>query len=114
MNDTRRRMLTEYLGECWHEGGSDYYRTCVTCHRIHSNYELENERRTFTTPADLHALVLRMVGKGEWHNFYSCVWKVLIREVEDESQILAVLITDPARTCELIAEWMEGKHESTK
>lgn len=107
MNDTRRRMLTEYLDECWHEGGSDYYRTCVTCHRIHSNYELENERRTFTTSQDMVDLVKKMVERGDWRKFLRFTWESW---PGFEGEFTAWLITDPARTCELIAEWKEAEH----
>ncbi len=34
------------------------------------------------------------------------------RRIEQAGEFTAWLITDPARTCELIAEWMEGKHET--
>jgi hypothetical protein len=109
-------MLTEYLGEGWHELSGSFEEGTLNCScgakwDKYCDCRSGHENRTFTTPAGLHALACKMVKRGEWHNFYSYVWKALIKEVEDESQILAVLITNPARTCQLIAEWMEASHE---
>jgi len=67
------------------------------------------------------ALVRKMVKRGEWVDF--CDWCYANNDEAGDAmgnageplyfnaQFIAWLITDPARTCELIAEWMEGKHE---
>ncbi|HOD97837.1 MAG TPA: hypothetical protein PLT63_03585 [Syntrophales bacterium] len=118
MNDTRRKMLTEYLGSCWHEivDKGPYLSTCSKCGMtfgaIHtSDWDPAGFNRTFATHADLHALVCKMKEKQElwefeqifalkrWHDYTS-----------NGETYLSWLITDPARTCELIAEWMEAKH----
>lgn len=114
MNNTRRRMLTEYLGECWHEitDKGPYQSTCSKCGMIFgaihlSNWDPTGFNRTFTTAQDMVDLVRKMVTDGSWLGCYRflCV-KWLNRE-----SVMAYLITDPARTCELIAEWEEAEHE---
>lgn len=77
LTEHHRRVLTEYLGECWHkyklypmgEFGPRYgYCTNPDCS---SDFYGENrriidegrlaQRRSFTTPTDLHAVYSRMV-----------------------------------------------------
>jgi len=85
LTDDDRKMLTEYLGECWHEIAepiTDWEEPvfCLKCkqqvswtwtppekptvrqHQVALNYH-------FTTPADLHAVYSKMVEKGEWSKF---------------------------------------------
>lgn len=102
MNDTRRRMLTEYLGECYHEPvekGPFLY--CIKC------AEADCTNRTFTTAQDMLDLVKKMVERGDWRKFLRFTWESW---PGFEGEFTAWLITDPARTCELIAEWREAEH----
>ena len=79
MTDEYRKTLTEYIGECWHEwkhivpkGRDKYYdyMKCKKCKETHSGLGVTiKAQRTFTTPADLHAVYSRMVEKGEWRAF---------------------------------------------
>ncbi|MDD5170907.1 MAG: hypothetical protein PHN75_18975 [Syntrophales bacterium] len=132
MNDSRRKMLTEYLGECWHEISSypiihNNGIKCVICkkyakHDPSTRYGIV--RRTFTTAQDMVDLAKKMGEKGNFNDFI--VWLGLQYRYESDSKsgvwtiagnasFIAWLITDPARTCELIAEWMEwmeGEHET--
>ena len=77
MNDENKKLLTEYLGECWHEMEPDLelnygiYR-CKKC--LISSFAHKLYRRTFTTPADLHAIYSKMVEKGEWDAFDNWSW----------------------------------------
>ena len=121
MNDTRRKMLTEYLGECWHEQlddktpyvcscGDEYHTGCSLADHIHYG-----NKRKFDTAQDMVDLVRKMVEKWEWDDCHSSLWDKWTAQCEDEEypiiDYVVWLITDPARTYELIAEWMEGKHE---
>ena len=126
MNDTRRRMLTEYLGECWHEISSypiihNNGIKCVICkkyakHDPSTRYGII--RRTFTTSQDMVDLGKRMMVNGDWNPFYCDTFndwyarnRESVKNTEDaDAKFVAwLLFTDPARTCKLIAEWMEDQ-----
>ena len=122
MNDTRRRMLTEYLGECWHEitDKGPYQSTCSKCGitfvAIHtSDWDPAGFNRTFTTAQDMVDLVKKLEEKHDWHAsltsiYYGDKWEFSTIYLNDLSGFTVWLITEPARTCELIAEWMEAEH----
>jgi hypothetical protein len=130
MNDTRRKMLTEYLGSCRHEitDKGPYQSMCSKCGMtfgaIHSSdWNPTGFNRTFTTAQDMVDLGKRMMVNGDWNPFYCDTFndwyarnRESVKNTEDaDAKFVAwLLFTNPARTCELIAEWMEGKHESTK
>ena len=111
MTDDDRKMLTEYLGECWHKHivDSDSPIDC-SCGSpgIHDN-------RTFTTWGDLGALVCKMVERGDWGIFANHVAKEEWNAYEYSNpewlrcDFTSWLITDPARTCNLIAEWLRDR-----
>jgi hypothetical protein len=130
MNDTRRKMLTEYLGECWHEitDKGPYQSTCSKCGitfgAIHSSdWNPTGFNRTFTTAHDMVDLVKKMEELDGWYYFveeYALPLFIKDDSLEFNSSGSQLswftfwLITDPARTCELIAEWMEAEHETIK
>ena len=91
MTDADRKMLTEYLGECWdHDfewikiSNSYGWDRCKKCgFEIHDESQQEyndhNEyRRPFDTPADLHAVYSKLVDDHKeeigpytlWDSFY--------------------------------------------
>ena len=86
MNDDRRKMLTEYIGECWHESdqtdcvgrqklnGGTLYQKCKHCNKImSSSFERFLYNRTFTTESDMIALyrnLWKAVGMQSWYRFY--------------------------------------------
>lgn len=91
MNDNQKKMLMEYLGET-------------------------GDNRPFTTPADLHALVCGMVERGDWPDFTSFSYPKWGEYCGDHGYphnrfggYVSWLITDPSRTCDLIAEWLEAQ-----
>lgn len=79
MTDDDRKLLTEYLGECWHKRDIDLPTAlrCVCGMRFsyedqligHIENDNEYRTRTFSTPADLHAVYSKMVEKVEWPEF---------------------------------------------
>ena len=77
LSDEQRKRLTLYLEECWHEwlhiipeedDGYYDYTECQKCHEKYSGPH-RGSQRTFTTPADLHAVYSAMVTKEEWKSF---------------------------------------------
>ena len=118
MNDTRRKMLTEYLGECWHDIKEETY-SCRKCgmslSEIYSQPFTISDNRTFTTAQDMVDLVKKLEEKHDWHAsltsiYYGDKWEFSTIYLNDLSGFTVWLITEPARTCELIAEWMEAEH----
>ncbi len=129
MNDERRRLLTEWLGGCWHEWQNrvcDPNRKCETipdCKKcgIICKYDGSTDNRTFDTWADLGAVKEKMVERGEWDKFYQYAysrWKLTIVQPNSifalvhlpqlEDVFTAWLFT-PDRFCELAAEFLEGR-----
>lgn len=106
MNDERRRLLTEYIGECWIEIVASPYR---------SDGIAENKNRTFTTWADLWAVRKALERHDDVSDFLDLTfWKhaELPRGTKNEGGYVWWLFT-PARFCELAAEFLEGRHERT-
>ena len=121
MNDTRRKMHTEYLGECWHEIKEETY-SCRKCGmsraEIYTQPFAISDNRTFTTAQDMVDLGKRMMVNGDWNPFYCDTFndwyarnRESVKNTEDaDAKFVAwLLFTDPARTCKLIAEWMEDQ-----
>lgn len=112
MTDADRKRLTEYLGEYWHEPvGIDTIGMICSCGLRSYNAAHEKKyNRTFTTSQDMVDLVKKMVEREEFEEF--CVWICLEKMdecVASNASLAAWLLTNPARTCRLIAEWLEQK-----
>ena len=95
MTDEDKKLLTEYLGERWRDK------------TVEDVFEWQ-DNRTFTTSQDMVDLVKKMVERGDWRKFLRFTWESW---PGFEGEFTAWLITDPARTCELIAEQLEASHE---
>ena len=67
LTEYHRKVLTEYLGECWHHKGNISVQgmKAYSCSKCGSR----DRNRTFTTPADIYAVYSRMVELGEWEEF---------------------------------------------
>ena len=123
LTDEKRKELTLFLGECWHEyPGSGYrirddyyerrkivmhpkrYANCIHCG---TSARFANNHRTFTTPDDMVALAKRMVEKGVWHRF-----ELFCRDVYEmekpipRENFCAWLLTDPKRFAWLVSEFL--------
>ena len=71
MTDTDRKILTEFLGECYHiYNGTAWVCQNAGCH-AHSD---KNPNRTFTTPDGFFSLKNKLVEKGMWEKFWAWVW----------------------------------------
>lgn len=69
MNESRRKLLTEYIGECWHEPIT--LETC-SCNReriVNAVAHAHNMNRPFTTPDDMNAVMQAIVKVGKWGEF---------------------------------------------
>ena len=83
MNDDTRKLLTEYIGECWHhwipaysnelEDVSMRGHKCEHCGEywcVRPGHDGPIVPKTFSTPVDLHAVYSKIVERGEWKLFY--------------------------------------------
>lgn len=119
MNDDDKKLLTEFLGQCWHESNRTGrkpwdYSTCKSCGALYKDQYWD--RRTFTTWQDLGDLKGALVEKGLYADFYMhCTrmykqtrtinWKWV-----DESSVSSWLYL-PARFCQLVADFIrEDNH----
>ena len=103
LTDEKRKELTLFLGECWHE--VDYEGDSFCCHCGEHYHHVQN--RTFTTPDDMVALAKRMVEKGVWRKFFLFV---SAKEAPNYwIDLIAWLLTDPARFCWLVSEFLTKK-----
>lgn len=103
MKDQTRKLLTEYLGECWHNTRL-IVTHCDTCKCAAVN-------RTFTTPDDMDALRRKMVEKGKIGSFIN--WGLHDYPCEPGNNIdlfdYFSWLMEPERFCELAGKWIEGK-----
>lgn len=112
MIDTDRKLLTAYLGECWHEQ-DDRYETMHVCkickQRVGPN-------RIFSTEPDMMALYRRMVEKkGE--EFCNCVgekWESIRcyvdMDIPDFTAWLFCLSGEGyEERCQVVADWLKEK-----
>lgn len=111
MNDDRRKMLTEYIGECWHEALPMGFSTahCQKCTRHHGN-------RTFTTWSDLGVVKEAIEESGDVSGFLDfAFWKyaALPKSTKNVGGYVWWLFT-PDRFCELAAELLEGRHANKR
>ena len=110
MEEKSRKLLTEYLGLCWHEKGNKAWidmfggplkEECKHC----ANKGIDN--RTFTTPDDMMAVKDKLVEKGDVHRFLYFAkgeWEKTVKEMP-----FAFWLINPTRFCELVGEWLEVK-----
>lgn len=96
MEDDKRKLLTLYLGECWHIKGVKVNEQTYACANCARYFNRKSAHRTFTTWQDLGDLKNKLVEKGDWERF--CRWLV--------STDLSWLL-NPTRFCVLVGEWLE-------
>ena len=101
----QRKLLTEWLGECWHklhrspkyDDISGLY--CSKCKKI------VNSNRTFENYFDFGAVVEKLIKTEQWEDFFNYAYLRLYRNtgILIEKGV-GVLISDPERFCILVAE----------
>ena len=100
MDEETRKLLTEYLGECWdadkRPGG-----------------DLPN--RTFTTPDDMMALKDKLVEKGEFWGLDSFLdwadnkWDTMPDTEDNYPGNFIDWLMNPTRFCALVGEWQKAR-----
>jgi len=120
MTDNQKKMLTEWMGECWHEWNpkvqngetSEGQPYCLKCD-YQGTYGF---RRTFDTWADLGACMEKLAEKGEWIDFfdeiYTSWWATNLTHSPAEdftSWLFRPKVDGKPHFCKLVAEWMEVK-----
>jgi hypothetical protein len=111
MNDDRRKLLTNYLGECWHI----YNGIAWVCQQAGCNAHTPRDKnRTFTDPMDMDALRRRLVEKRDWDNFLDFCENTFAKAdhpcICDFCQEYIGWLMDPERFSMLVAEWLEEKN----
>ena len=114
ITDKQRKMLTEFIGECWHEYDCEMEddgiirQFCVICDADSSSNHFGF--RTFTTDSDMMAVRKALRDKGLWHDFYHSTMKNQGKfYVEDGYFYMGYLDKNPERFCWLVAKLMEER-----
>ena len=113
MTNDKRRLLTEAMGECWHDGiayiyynFNKYYTKCHKCCKTDVN------NRTFTTPDDFFALWNWAKGQEWWDEFIFISRVNMDDTLEREGKPVVnsfLGLVDKDRFPELVAEFLEGR-----
>jgi hypothetical protein len=115
MDDKDRKLLTEWLGECWHEApynvpATDVVYRCVKCKT--AVYPASGFR-TFTEDKDFFACFNRLVELGEWEKFigyckytFVAICKYYVDAGDYEKWLLSRTDTGHYRLCVLAVEWI--------
>jgi len=122
--ESDRRLLTEFLGECWHDDpifreyipGVEHIQFVeLECSKCHGHY-LKN--RTFTTWQDTGDLKERIVEMGEWDEFidftleeHGSLGPVFSNEAKFYKADYIDWLMDEIRFPELVAGWWWQERE---
>ena len=125
MDESDCKLLTTFLGECWHEKPEESYHRqarkrfflghiCGKCGKAYLN-------RTFTTPDDMMAVKDKLEEKGEWCGFTSysySKWRDYVLGLppdkykhemsDDRCSYMFVWLLNPTRFCQLAADFLKG------
>jgi hypothetical protein len=116
-----RKLLTEILGECWHEIDTTYpldpknTMYCYTCEeyveRVVTNKTKLHINHTFTTDQDRTDLFRKLVELGKWEDFYNYTTDAFLNDdgcgLDKFTQWL--FIDNPERACKLIVMFWESE-----
>lgn len=116
LTDERRKLLTEYLGECWHEPSDDDYMLCRHCGATFigvwrddggfRHMEAIVEQRTFTLDSDMMALFRTIYRNAKWNDF---VYWLVDNSIYDTA--IPEIFLEPERFCLLVSEWRRQEEE---
>lgn len=112
MNDQTRKLLTEYLGECWDENEKTFPYKRET--NSHGESITVNRNRSFTTPDDADALRRKMVEKGDWADFIDYAYINNFKTIRIMSEAVYDFINwliEPTHFCELAGEFITRKEK---
>lgn len=132
------KILTEYLGECWHDlAGFGYpirddwfalkksythppkYNKCIHCGK---SARFLRDNRTFTSRADMMDLYEAIAKKGEWFDYYYHMFNKFARLMADISKgstqqdfaawLFCLNGQGYEERCQMVADWIkEASHE---
>ena len=113
MNNDDRKLLTEFLGECWHEWTEGSYRKgkngygclCNKCEVVMYSMHQDSymtDNRTFDNPDDQHKVFKKLVEEDKWVGFF---WKNLVMGSVPED--IAYLFINPERFNKLVADYLK-------
>jgi hypothetical protein len=119
MNESDKKRLTEWLGECWHIKGDKVSEQVYVCSNCARYFNRKSANRTFTEDADFFACFEKLVEKGEWEKFG---W-FAVQTWQKEDRVDGVSHTEHGynqwllsrtesgryRLCVLVAEWRAQK-----
>ena len=113
MEENDKKLLTEFLGECWYEWLPDINATlkCRLCGKwIYENNAFEGcNLRTFKSWQDLGDLKEKLIDKGGWADFYR--WAILKTPKETEHYVFSAWLLNPGRFCQLVAIFISDSRE---
>ena len=110
MTEEDKKLVTEWLGECWHEPehyayeNQGYY--CPNCKKYLNILEAMRGNRTFTEWADFGACWERLVEKGQAEKIIHYTYKSYIG-LHQKISLGENLLTDN------VAVWFEWLHSRT-
>lgn len=116
LTNNQKKLLTRFLGECWHEGDR---RTCKHCGEIMaicdhiSGDGVDWEHRTFDAWQDLGDLKEKLEEKGLWTKFYNyCASIHQDENTSDKRSVVrfTVWLLNPATFMTLVAEFLKDKN----
>ncbi len=111
MIDSDRKLLTEWLGEKWHEivsniKPSDLHVSCTCSEGELVLAYLGHKNRDFTTPDDFFALKNRLVEVGKFQKFKAHAWE---RWDTREAAEFEDWLIDTERFPELVVRYLKEK-----
>ncbi len=104
------KIVTEYIGECWHEVEYEGDSFCRYCGEHYTSIQ----NRTFTTWNDFGAVFEKLVEKGDWREFHETQydywwddeihWEKEHKEADFNEWLLSRLPDGTYRLCQLVAD----------
>jgi len=128
MNEQDQKLLTEKMGECWHEpdsecalgreynGGEMIKQKCLKCGCLLSTtYQIYEENRTFDNRDDMMDLYQAIEKAGKWDDFDNYSWnyrKGVKPEISHTTWLFCLSGEGYEDRCKMVAEFW-GENEST-
>ena len=113
MDESDCKLLTTFLGECWHEKPEESYHRqarkrfflghiCGKCGKAYLN-------RTFTTPDDMMEVFHKLVEINKWANFKWHENTVRQWDLDETNLVYSdwLFYNNPTRFCQLAADFLK-------
>ena len=99
ITDEMRKMLTEFLGECWRTRETWY--DCDKAMHCH--------RRTFTSDSDMLAVFRKIRDDGKWGRFWDWAYIRFVFNDDMGDNASWLFLDNPERACVLAAMFLEER-----